>query len=115
MILWNIPVSGRALELAGAGDPPFPFLAAAADPTRTNRMLHRWGEAAGLSKPVTWHIARHTAATLLLEAGADVYTVQHILGHSKLSTTEIYAEVQGGAKRRAVEALAGLLKNPQKS
>lgn len=110
-----IPVSGRALELAGAGDPPFPFLAAAADPARTDRMLHRWGEAAGLSKPVTWHIARHTAATLLLEAGADVYTVQHILGHSKLSTTEIYAEVQGGAKRRAVEALAGLLKNPQKS
>ena len=56
---------------------------------------------------------RASVLATLAEAGADVYTVQHILGHSKLSTTEIYAEVQGGAKRKAVEALAGLLKNPQ--
>ena len=110
-----IPLSAQALELAGTDDPPFPYLGTKAGQIKTNVVLRKWGEAAGLSKPVTWHIARHTAATLLLEAGADVYTVQHILGHSKLSTTEIYAEVQGGTKRRAMEALAGLLKNPQKS
>lgn len=110
-----VPLSDEALSFVGTEDPPFPYLATPAGPIKSNVVLRKWGEAAGLSKPVTWHIARHTAATLLLEAGADVYTVQHILGHSKLSTTEIYAEVQGGAKRRAVEALAGLLKNPQKS
>ena len=104
-----VPLSQEALKLAGDTDPPFPYLAGLKCAVWTNRLLHVWGVAAGIEKPVTWHIARHTAATLLLEAGADVYTVQHILGHTSVSTTQIYAEVSGGRKRKALDALADLI------
>ena len=104
-----VPLSAEALDLAGDTDPPFPYLAHLREAGHAVRTLHLWGAAAGIEKPVTWHIARHTAATLLIEAGADVYTVQHILGHTSVSTTQIYAEVSGGRKRKALDALADLL------
>lgn len=48
---------------------------------------------AGISKRVTPHTFRHTLATLLLEEGVDIKYIQTILGHSSLSTTQIYTHV----------------------
>ena len=56
-------------------------------------LLARAAERAGLTKRVTPHMLRHTAATQLIEAGVDIRFVQRLLGHASIITTEIYTHV----------------------
>ncbi|GHT01998.1 tyrosine recombinase [Bacteroidia bacterium] len=58
-----------------------------------NRCLKEIATLAGINKCVTFHTARHTTATFLLYKGVAVTTVQKILGHKKLQTTQIYSKV----------------------
>ncbi|MFN3802959.1 tyrosine-type recombinase/integrase [Belliella pelovolcani] len=58
-----------------------------------NSELVRWCNRAGVFKHITFHSARHTNAVLLLENGADLYTVQKRLGHKEIRTTAIYAKI----------------------
>ncbi|MEN8185950.1 MAG: site-specific integrase [Bacteroidota bacterium] len=58
-----------------------------------NTEILRWCMRAGITKHITFHSARHTNAVLLLENGADIYTVSKLLGHKEIRTTEIYAKI----------------------
>jgi len=58
-----------------------------------NRNLKEIATLAGIKKHVTFHTARHTQATYLLYKGVNITTVQKLLGHKKLATTQIYAKV----------------------
>lgn len=63
---------------------------------------------------VTFHTSRHTFASLLLEEGVPVTTVQRMLGHTKVQTTQIYAEVTEQTIEKDVARLASNLKKPMK-
>lgn len=62
-------------------------------PTRLTDRLRRYMVASGVDKPGSCHIWRHTMATLMHDAGADIRDLQEILGHADLATTEIYTHV----------------------
>lgn len=63
------------------------------DNSTVNRHLRRLGERSGLRHKLHFHTARHTFATLLLTAGVPIETVSTMLGHARIATTQIYAEV----------------------
>lgn len=67
-----------------------------------NPGLAKWAEQARLNKHVTFHLARHTFATMMLTLGADLYTVSKLLGHSDVKVTQVYAKIVNQKKNDAV-------------
>lgn len=59
-----------------------------------------------LAEPITFHCARHTFASLQLELGTDIYTVQSLLAHKSVTTTQIYARHADPKRREAANRMS---------
>ena len=68
-------------------------------------ILDEWSKSSGITKKVTWHVGRHTCATLLISHGEDIYTISKLLGHSNVSITENYAKIINTKKVEAVNRI----------
>lgn len=70
--------------------------------------LKRWAVRAGITKDITFHTGRHTFAVLMMTLGAEIYTVQKLLGHREIHTTQIYAKIIDKKKQEAVDMIPDL-------
>lgn len=66
------------------------------------KYVRRIKEKAGIEKDFTYHSSRHSAATLAITAGAELYSVSKILGHGSIASTQVYASVNMEKKTEAV-------------
>ncbi|MDE7350458.1 MAG: site-specific integrase [Muribaculaceae bacterium] len=71
----------------------------------TLKRLRKAAIKAGIKKKVTFHVSRHTFATMMLTAGADLYTISKLVGHTDIRTTQIYSKVVDQKKREAIVLL----------
>ncbi len=70
--------------------------------------------AAGIKKKGSCHLLRHTAATLMMHNGADLRSIQELLGHAKLTTTQIYTHVTINDLKRIHESTHPAEKKPKR-
>ena len=103
-----VPIGARALAwidkylaearpvLLGEVTSPYLFIGDTGRPIdceNLSRLVRRYLDRAGVQKQGACHLFRHTAATLMLEGGADIRYIQALLGHVSLNTTQIYTHV----------------------
>lgn len=98
-----LPISRQAREFMpecrGDGDKNIFIIP---DLHTVSKHLRLWAKEAGVTKDFTYHVSRHTFATLTLTMGADIYTTAELMGHSDVETTQVYGKIIDTKKISAV-------------
>lgn len=106
-----LDINTQAAELMGERGKPEEAVFSGYLPTMdcTNKAIQAWVLRAGIDKKITFHCGRHTFAVMMLDLGADIYTVSKLLGHRMLNTTQIYAKVLDKNKQAAVSRIPNII------
>lgn len=109
----EVPLSAEALSyLRETESPSTPIFTLPQTPTVCHD-IKKWIKAAGITKHITFHCARHTFATMMITLGADLYTTSKLLGHANITTTQIYSKIVDEKKVQAVNLVDGLFTQNQ--
>lgn len=106
----RIPLTSNALRYLPEGwekckdDPIFKL----GFESSVNRIIKLWAKAAKIEKNVSYHVSRHTFATLSLNNGADMFAVQKLMGHSSVATTQIYAKMLDDKLKKEIGLIPNL-------
>ena len=104
-----IPISDEAYMLLGEKKSGLIFKGMKRE--MTSGPMKEWIKSAGIKKHITFHCFRHTYASLQIELGTDPFTVQKLLAHKTIGTTEIYTRHADPKRREAANKIClGLLK-----
>ena len=79
-----------------------------------NKIINKWSKNAGITKKVSPHTFRHSFATHLVEGGADIRFVQHMLGHADISTTQIYTQLDKITLREKYDEFGDIIFNKRR-
>lgn len=82
-------------------------------PRSVQRMIQKYARQAGITKNVTPHVMRHSFATDLLMNGADIRSVQALLGHASINTTQVYTHVTDQHLQEVHQAFHGLRRDDE--
>ncbi len=82
-----------------------PYKSRPLTPAAVDKLIQRAAKKALLKKRVHPHVLRHTFATSLLDNGNDLKTVQNLMGHSHIRTTEVYLHTNDDRKAEAIQSL----------
>ena len=83
-------------------------------PRSIERLVARYALEAGITKRITPHTMRHTFATDLLRSGADIRSVQSLLGHASITTTQVYTHVTDRQLKEVHQKFHGRRRNGRK-
>lgn len=101
-----LPLNESAIKLMGQkGKEDEKVFKLSEHTTSINRTFKKLFKKTKIKKKISFHCARHTNATLLIEAGTDVYTVSKLLGHKDIKSTQVYAKIVDQKKIDAVKNL----------
>lgn len=98
-----VPISNEAYALLGEERKGLVFVGLKRE--MTYAPMKEWIKKAGITKKITFHCFRHTYASLQIELGTDPYTVQKLLAHRSIGTTEIYTRHADPKKREAADKI----------
>ena len=73
-----------------------------------NHQLRTWAANAGVKKHISFHVSRHSFATLFLTSGGDIYTLSKMLGHSSVEITSVYGKIIDSKKQDEVNKMPQL-------